>query len=212
MLFDMSLFLSGQSFFQEYLHRIGQTPSPVCLYCNHLKDMTEHTMFGCPEWTHLCQPVKFLGGKEFSPNDVEDLLCTPVDILTFTDDPLQTQLEDAAVWVRQVRYGGDYYELEREGQEGEKIQRKWPHIFLFAFRGRLVQSPGREDNWLSVKSRPARHGYLVAKSILEVSRARRSGVRARLVMNVTFETGPLSGNIFFFIKARSLERAHLCIL
>lgn len=42
--------LSGHGYFQEYLHRMGKTESPRCIYGDGRIDDAQHTFFECPRW------------------------------------------------------------------------------------------------------------------------------------------------------------------
>ena len=43
--------LSGHGYFKKYLHRIGKTASPYCLYEEgEIIDDAEHTVFECARW------------------------------------------------------------------------------------------------------------------------------------------------------------------
>ena len=42
--------LSGHGYFQKYLHKMGKTGSPICIYDDKCIDDAEHTFFECERW------------------------------------------------------------------------------------------------------------------------------------------------------------------
>ncbi|XP_025206932.1 uncharacterized protein LOC112602826 [Melanaphis sacchari] len=53
----------------------------ACLYCQHPEDTAKHTIFNCPYWDSLRLPVKmFVGNRNLTPGDVQNLLCGPSDV------------------------------------------------------------------------------------------------------------------------------------
>ena len=42
--------LSGHGYFQKYLHKMGKTGSPSCIYDDNCLDDAEHTFFECERW------------------------------------------------------------------------------------------------------------------------------------------------------------------
>ena len=42
--------LSAHSYFQKYLHKMGKTNSPVCIYNDKTLDDGEHTLFECERY------------------------------------------------------------------------------------------------------------------------------------------------------------------
>lgn len=46
----LTQFFTGHGYFLSYLHRMGKTPSPDCVYCDGERDTAEHTFFFCGRW------------------------------------------------------------------------------------------------------------------------------------------------------------------
>lgn len=85
--YHMTQFLTGHGCFQQYLHRIGKTPSAECLLCGHPTDTAKHAILECPHWAESRNGVAaYLGGRDISPSDIQDILCGPADLQTMAND------------------------------------------------------------------------------------------------------------------------------
>lgn len=73
-----------------------RAPDAACLYCQHPEDTAEHTIFDCVYWDPLRLPVKmFVGNRNITPGDVQDLLCGPSDVLYSENDRLRAASQRA---------------------------------------------------------------------------------------------------------------------
>lgn len=62
-------------------------PNAKCLYCEHLKDTAEHTLFGCRYWdASRSQAKAFIGGRKIIPSDIQDMFCDPTDFPSLETD------------------------------------------------------------------------------------------------------------------------------
>ncbi|KAL4126924.1 hypothetical protein QTP88_011122 [Uroleucon formosanum] len=87
--FHVTQALTGHGCFRYYLHRMKRAPDAACLYCQHPEDTAEHTIFDCVHWDPLRLPVKmFVGNRNITPGDVQDLLCGPSDVPSSENDRL----------------------------------------------------------------------------------------------------------------------------
>ncbi|CAI6376161.1 unnamed protein product [Macrosiphum euphorbiae] len=67
-----------------------RAPDAACLYCQYPEDTAEHTIFDCAYWDPLRLPVKmFVGNRNITPGDVQDLLCGPSDVPFSENDRLR---------------------------------------------------------------------------------------------------------------------------
>ncbi|KAL4134845.1 hypothetical protein QTP88_006546 [Uroleucon formosanum] len=88
--------LTGHGCFRYYLHRMKRAPDAACLYCQHPEDTAEHMIFDCAHWDPLRLPVKmFVGNRNITPGDVQDLLCGPSDVPFIENDRLQAASQRA---------------------------------------------------------------------------------------------------------------------
>ncbi|KAL4092451.1 hypothetical protein QTP88_026952 [Uroleucon formosanum] len=88
--FHVTQALTGHGCFRYYLHRMKRAPDAACLYCQHPEDTAEHTIFDCAHWDPLRLPVKmFVGNRNITLGDVQDLLCGPSDVPFIENDRLR---------------------------------------------------------------------------------------------------------------------------
>ncbi|KAL4111930.1 hypothetical protein QTP88_015796 [Uroleucon formosanum] len=88
--------LTGHGCFRYYLHRMKRAPVAACLYCQYPEDTAEHTIFDCAFWDPLRLPVKiFVGNRNITLGDVQDLLCGPSDVPSSENDRLQVASQRA---------------------------------------------------------------------------------------------------------------------
>ncbi|VVC25513.1 Hypothetical protein CINCED_3A009483 [Cinara cedri] len=79
--FHVTQVLTGHGCFRDYLHRRNRAPDAACLYCQHPTDTAEHTIFYCAHWKPIRLVVnKFVGSRNITPSDVQDMLCGPSDV------------------------------------------------------------------------------------------------------------------------------------
>ncbi|CAI6369109.1 unnamed protein product [Macrosiphum euphorbiae] len=94
--FHVTQALTGHGCFRYYLHRMKRAPDAACLYCQHPEDTAEHTIFDCAYWDPLRLPVKmFVGNRNITPGDVQDLLCGPTDVPFSENDRLRAASQRA---------------------------------------------------------------------------------------------------------------------
>ncbi|KAL4089772.1 hypothetical protein QTP88_024743 [Uroleucon formosanum] len=94
--FHVTQALTGHGCFRYYLHRMKRAPDAACLYCQHPEDTAEHTIFDCAHWDPLRLPVKmFVGNRNITPGDVQDLLCGPSDVPFIENDRLRAASQRA---------------------------------------------------------------------------------------------------------------------
>ncbi|KAL4121742.1 hypothetical protein QTP88_014193 [Uroleucon formosanum] len=94
--FHVTQALTGHGCFRYYLHRMKRASDAACLYCQHPEDTAEHTIFDCVHWDPLRLPVKmFVGNRNITPGDVQDLLCGPSDVPFFENDRLRAASQRA---------------------------------------------------------------------------------------------------------------------
>lgn len=87
--FRVTQALTGHGCFRYYLHSRKCAPDAACLYCQHPEDTVEHTIFDCAYWDLFRQPVNaFVGNRNITPRDVQDLMCGPSDVPTTENDRL----------------------------------------------------------------------------------------------------------------------------
>ncbi|XP_015379762.1 PREDICTED: uncharacterized protein LOC107173657 [Diuraphis noxia] len=79
--FHVTQALKGHGCFRDYLHRRNRAPDSACLYCQHPTDTAEHTILYCTHWKPTRLAVnKFVGSRNITPSDVQDMLCGPTDV------------------------------------------------------------------------------------------------------------------------------------
>lgn len=85
--FHLTQFLTGHGCFRHYLHRIGRVDSAACLYCRHTDDTAEHAVLECPKFSReRIETSAFLGGRDITATDVQDILCGPEHLPHNIDD------------------------------------------------------------------------------------------------------------------------------
>jgi len=92
--FHVTQALKGHGCFGHYLHRMKHATDAPCLYCQHPEDTAKHTIFDCAYWDLLRLPV-FVGNRNITPGDVQDLLCGPSDVPPSENDQLQSASQRA---------------------------------------------------------------------------------------------------------------------
>ncbi|CAI6367688.1 unnamed protein product [Macrosiphum euphorbiae] len=78
--FHVTQALTGHGCFRYYLHRMKRAPDAACLYCQHPEDTAEHM---------------FVGNRNITPGDVQDLLCGPTDVPFSENDWLRAASQRA---------------------------------------------------------------------------------------------------------------------
>jgi hypothetical protein len=74
--FHMTQCLTGHGVFNKFLHKIGKSTTPQCMYCNE-EDDAEHTLFMCRKWADVRKRyLENLGRNSFP--QVEELIKTAV--------------------------------------------------------------------------------------------------------------------------------------
>ncbi|KAL4120401.1 hypothetical protein QTP88_013100 [Uroleucon formosanum] len=74
----MSQVLTGHGCFQQYLHSKAIVEMPDCVHCPVNVESAEHTIFDCPFWKDSREDLTRAIGRAPRPNDVMDLLCSPM--------------------------------------------------------------------------------------------------------------------------------------
>jgi hypothetical protein len=88
--YHMTQALTGHGYFRQYLNRMNRSPDASCCYCGFAEDTAEHTIFDCPQWSELRNPMRcFVGGRAVMHGDMENLLCGPRDRPSREDDSVQ---------------------------------------------------------------------------------------------------------------------------
>lgn len=64
--YRMTQLLTGQSCFEQYLHRIGWESTPRCHHCSAGMDSADHTVQKCPAWNDERRRLEEAIGKDLA--------------------------------------------------------------------------------------------------------------------------------------------------
>jgi len=70
--------LTAHGCFQHYLFKRRRAVDSNCVYCEASEDTAEHTIFNCTHWSSYKEEISGVLSREPRPEDVENLLCSPM--------------------------------------------------------------------------------------------------------------------------------------
>lgn len=81
--FHLTQILTGHGCFRHYLRHMCYASIAEYIYCGHLGDTAEHTLFDfpCQEASHSEAKV-FVGDRNIDPSNIQDMLCGFTDLLS----------------------------------------------------------------------------------------------------------------------------------